>query len=139
MGFLLKIHNNIINKLISSILILMRYIKNGVYLASAASLSTFGFLQHPSLMQHRLFKSQTVSRCQDGDDSISSVLRTEFKDYTQVQKERISVKDRMKYDFELKTRKQHLNDLKTKVYDILIIWGDANGAEVLLDAASQFL
>ena len=66
-------------------------------------------------------------------------LSTEFKDYTQVQKERISVKDRMKYDFELKTRKQHLNDLKTKVYDILIIWGDANGAEVLLDAASQFL
>lgn len=45
----------------------------------------------------------------------------------------------MKYDFELKTRKQHLNDLKSKEYDILIIGGGANGAGVVLDAASRGL
>lgn len=49
--------------------------------------------------------------------------------------------DKLKYDFKLKTRDEHLKELhdpKTE-YDIIIIGGGANGTGVALDAASRGL
>ena len=48
---------------------------------------------------------------------------------------------RVKYEFEMKTRDQHMKNLKdsSKEFDLLIIGGGANGAGVVLDAASRGL
>ena len=48
---------------------------------------------------------------------------------------------RIKYDFKLKTREDHLKEVldPSAVYDILIIGGGACGAGVALDAASRGL
>jgi glycerol-3-phosphate dehydrogenase len=46
-----------------------------------------------------------------------------------------------KYDFKLKSRDEHLKRLKdpNEEFDILIVGGGANGAGVVLDAASRGL
>ena len=48
---------------------------------------------------------------------------------------------RVKYEFEMKSRDQHLNHLKDPAveFDMLIVGGGANGAGVVLDAASRGL
>ena len=48
---------------------------------------------------------------------------------------------RVKYEFEMKTREQHVKHLKDPAieFDVLIIGGGANGAGVVLDAASRGL
>jgi len=47
----------------------------------------------------------------------------------------------VKYQFEMKTREQHLKKLKDPKmeFDLLIVGGGANGAGVVLDAASRGL
>ena len=47
----------------------------------------------------------------------------------------------IKYDFKLKTRKEHLSELKDEEneFDLLIIGGGCNGAGVALDASSRGL
>ena len=47
----------------------------------------------------------------------------------------------MKYNYEMKSREEHLKKLKdgSTEYDVLIIGGGANGAGVVLDAASRGL
>jgi glycerol-3-phosphate dehydrogenase len=48
--------------------------------------------------------------------------------------------DLIKYNYEMKPRDDHLRQLKSgEEYDILIIGGGANGAGVVLDAASRGL
>jgi glycerol-3-phosphate dehydrogenase len=45
-----------------------------------------------------------------------------------------------KYNFELKSRDEHLKDLQSGAeFDLLIVGGGANGAGVVLDAASRGL
>ena len=53
----------------------------------------------------------------------------------------LSNEQKVKYDFKMKSRDEHLKELKdpTMEYDILIIGGGANGAGVALDAASRGL
>jgi glycerol-3-phosphate dehydrogenase len=48
---------------------------------------------------------------------------------------------KIKVDFELKSRDEHLKDLMEKetTYDLLIVGGGANGTGVALDAASRGL
>ena len=49
--------------------------------------------------------------------------------------------DRIKYEFPMKSRQEHLENLKdsTQEFDILIVGGGANGTGVVLDAASRGL
>lgn len=52
-----------------------------------------------------------------------------------------SDKQKAKFDFKMKSRDEHLKELKdpSVEYDILVIGGGANGAGVVLDAASRGL
>ena len=73
-------------------------------------------------------------------DYVSNTLRTEFEPMTPTQKSYCGKEDLAKYDFAQKTRAEHLKALQSgEEYDILIIGGGANGAGVVLDAASRGL
>ena len=75
----------------------------------------------------------------NNDDLVAKALQTEFKDYTRDQLRDIPAKERMKFDWKLKSRSENIKDLRTEEYDILIIGGGANGAGVVLDAAARGL
>ncbi len=72
------------------------------------------------------------------DNLIESILSTEFdpKSLDGVKREQA-----VKYNYEMKSREEHLKKLKDPKteYDLLIIGGGANGAGVVLDAASRGL
>ena len=55
--------------------------------------------------------------------------------------DKFSDAEKVKFDFKMKSRDEHLKDLKdsSNEYDILIVGGGANGAGVVLDAASRGL
>ena len=64
-------------------------------------------------------------------------MQIEFSDSLQ----RFSSEDKVKYDFKLKPRQEHLKNLKDpkNQFDILVVGGGANGAGLVLDAASRGL
>jgi len=74
---------------------------------------------------------------ENSDDLIKEILRKEFSAST----EKADPKHMAKFDFKLKSRDEHLKNLKDPdtEYDILIIGGGANGAGVVLDAAARGL
>ena len=116
-------------------------LRNGVYLAGAASmgLGTFTYLR--TRKEQRQWQMGNVASCSAGDefDLIGKAFATEFQPYTERQQAEIKPKDRVKYDFKLKSRKENLEELKNTEYDLLIIGGGANGAGVALDAAARGL
>lgn len=66
---------------------------------------------------------------------IKKMLRDEFGgDTSKVQQDK-----KVKFDFALKTRDEHLKALTENHFDLLIIGGGANGSGVALDAASRGL
>lgn len=71
-------------------------------------------------------------------DLIADIISKEFHPFTQEQLEKIHPQDLVKYNFPLKTREQHMKELKSHPeFDILVVGGGANGAGVVLDAASR--
>jgi glycerol-3-phosphate dehydrogenase len=71
----------------------------------------------------------------NNDDMIQKMLRDEFSgDTSKVQNDK-----KIKFDFTLKTRDEHLKALVENQFDLLIIGGGANGSGVALDAASRGL
>ena len=73
-------------------------------------------------------------------DLVADIVSKEFHPFTKEQIEKAHPLDFVKFNFELKSREQHLKELKiAKEYDILIVGGGANGAGVVLDAASRGL
>ncbi len=73
-------------------------------------------------------------------DMINTILKKEFAPYTQEQIAKLNYTDAAKFRFELKSRQDHIKKLKSgEKFDILIIGGGANGAGVVLDAASRGL
>ena len=74
---------------------------------------------------------------QIGDKLIEKVLAREFT----ASMDELSPQERVKYEFTLKSRDDHLKELKNpdNEFDILIVGGGANGAGVVLDAASRGL
>ena len=71
------------------------------------------------------------------DDLIARLLKEEFEGDLS----KIPQQNRVKFDFNLKSREDHIKELtdpKTE-YDLLIIGGGANGAGVALDASSRGL
>ena len=68
---------------------------------------------------------------------MGKLMQIEFSDSLQ----RFSSQEKVKYDFKLKTRNEHLKHLKDpkNEYDILVVGGGANGAGLVLDAASRGL
>ena len=68
---------------------------------------------------------------------IDTVLAKEFT----AELDDLSPKERVKFEFPMKSRDEHLKRLKDPKteYDILIVGGGANGAGVVLDAASRGL
>ena len=74
---------------------------------------------------------------QIGEKLIEKVLAREFT----ASMDDLSPQERVKYEFTLKSRDDHLKDLKNpdNEFDILIVGGGANGAGVVLDAASRGL
>ena len=73
-------------------------------------------------------------------DLVADIVSKEFHPFTQEQIEKAHPLDFVKFNFELKSREQHIKELHTaKEFDILIVGGGANGAGVVLDAASRGL
>lgn len=75
-------------------------------------------------------------KIQNGD-IVAALLKKEFDgDLTQA-----DPIQRVKYDFKLKTREEHLKEIQDpkQEYDLLIVGGGANGAGVALEAASRGL
>lgn len=90
-------------------------------------------------LQGSLFGSSIrPAEAQSRDNLIETILSTEFdpRSLDGVKKE-----IKVKYDFEMKTREQHMKKLKdgTMEFDILVVGGGCNGAGVALDAASRGL
>ena len=70
-------------------------------------------------------------------DSLKEILQSEFEPFDEKQSQ---LKDSQKYNFKFKSRDEHLKELMSgEEYDILIIGGGANGAGLVLDAASRGL
>jgi glycerol-3-phosphate dehydrogenase len=73
-------------------------------------------------------------------DLINTILKREFAPYTTEQIAKLNYKDAAKFRFELKSRQEHIKRLKSgEQFDLLIVGGGANGAGVVLDAASRGL
>lgn len=73
-------------------------------------------------------------------DLIQEIISREFQPFTPEQLKNVSPYDLNKYQFALKTRQEHLNELASGAqFDVLIVGGGANGAGVVLDAASRGL
>lgn len=51
--------------------------------------------------------------------------------------EQLPFKQKIKVDFKLKIRDEHMKELSSEEYDLLIIGGGANGTGVALDAANR--
>jgi glycerol-3-phosphate dehydrogenase len=71
------------------------------------------------------------------DDVVAALLKREFDgDLTKADPTL-----KIKYDFKLKTREEHLKEIQDpkQEYDMLIVGGGANGAGVALEAASRGL
>jgi glycerol-3-phosphate dehydrogenase len=71
----------------------------------------------------------------NNDDLIQKMLRDEFSGDTS----KVHHDKKIKFDFTLKTRDEHLKALVDSQFDLLIIGGGANGSGVALDAASRGL
>lgn len=112
-----------------------------MYLAGAASmgLGTFTYLRTRREQRHWQMGNAASCSARDENDLIGKAFATEFHPYTERQEKEIKPKDRVKYDFKLKSRKENLEELKNTEYDLLIIGGGANGAGVALDAAARGL
>ena len=80
----------------------------------------------------------SMASAESRDNLIETILSTEF-DPTSL--DGLPSEKRVKYDFEMKSRNDHLKKLKDSSveFDLLIIGGGANGAGVVLDAASRGL
>ena len=73
-------------------------------------------------------------------DMINTILKREFASYTPEQIAKLNYADAAKFRFELKSRQDHIKRLKSgEQFDLLIVGGGANGAGVVLDAASRGL
>ena len=70
-------------------------------------------------------------------DYIDRLKKLEFSDFDLNLIEETS--RRVKFGYKLKTREQHVTDLKNTEYDLLIVGGGASGSGVVLDAASRGL
>ncbi len=71
------------------------------------------------------------------DDVVAGLLKNEFTGDLS----KIPLEQKVKYDFKLKTREEHLKEIMNPAteYDLLIIGGGANGAGVALEGASRGL
>ncbi len=73
-------------------------------------------------------------------DLIADIISKEFMPFTKRQLYTSNASNIQKYNFELKSRDEHLKDLQSGAeFDLLIVGGGANGAGVVLDAASRGL
>jgi glycerol-3-phosphate dehydrogenase len=71
---------------------------------------------------------------------IADIISKEFMPFTKRQLYTSNASNIQKYNFELKSRDEHLKDLQSGAeFDLLIVGGGANGAGVVLDAASRGL
>lgn len=84
-----------------------------------------------------LFSSAEALFEDKSEDLVANILRTEFT----ADLSDIKYDYKAKFDFELKSRDQHLKEMQDEnsQYDILVIGGGASGAGVALEAASRGL
>lgn len=115
-------------------------LRRSLYIGSAGTLTyasyrTFAYrpISFPFIKQG----DKAEALYENNAQGIGELMRKEF----QGSLDKFSDAEKAKYDFKMKSREEHLKDLKdpSAEYDILIIGGGANGAGVVLDAASRGL
>lgn len=123
----------------------MKHINKGVLLAASLGLCSY---HQPILKPRPAYaeqkedptKSQNDGAIYMKQDLINNILKKEFSAFTEDQLTRVRKEDLVKYEFKVKTRQEYLQDLQRgEEYDLLIVGCGANGAGVVLDAASRGL
>ena len=117
--------------------------RRSLYIGSAGTLSYATYSTFSTKQSRRLpvmTIPKTAEALYEGNSSehgIGDLMRKEF----QGNLTKYSDAEKAKFDFKMKTRDEHLKELKNTEteFDILIVGGGANGAGVVLDAASRGL